>query len=210
MTFPAHSVLYAGQRFALADSAQGYLILAHGQVAPVQIFERSSRGWDQAYATFAQWEPNGQPAGPGAAGAGPAPTAVVPSGYGQGGYGQGGYGQGGYGQGYAGSGYPAPGYGPGPGAAQWGPVGAPRPASGVGVAGGVVSIVGLLLSLVPFAGIVFGLLLGPLAIILSGVGLGQSGADGYGGPRPKGMAVTGLVLGILTVVFKLIPGVNLL
>ena len=49
-----------------------------------------------------------------------------------------------------------------------------------------------------------GWLLGLLAIIFSGIGMSRKA------PAPKGMAVTGLVLGILTLIFKSIPGVNLL
>lgn len=73
-------------------------------------------------------------------------------------------------------------------------------------AGGVLGIIGVLTSLVPFIGIGFGFLFGILAIIFSGIGLGKADKVGTG----KGIAITGLVLGILTIFFKLIPGVNLL
>lgn len=66
-----------------------------------------------------------------------------------------------------------------------------------GTAGGVIGIVGFVLSWIPLLGILIGLLLGVIAIVLGGVGLS--------GQRPKGMAITGLVLGIVTVVLKLTP-----
>ena len=72
--------------------------------------------------------------------------------------------------------------------------------------GGVLGIIGVLTSLVPFIGIGFGFLFGILAIIFSGMGLSKSDRVGTG----KGIAITGLVLGILTIFFKIIPGINLL
>lgn len=79
--------------------------------------------------------------------------------------------------------------------------------NGMATAGGVLGIVGFVLGLIPLVGIWFGFILGVLAIIFSGIGLSKSSMiDGVG----KGLAVTGLVLGIVTVIIKLIPGVNLL
>jgi hypothetical protein len=78
-----------------------------------------------------------------------------------------------------------------------------RPGNGAGTAGGVLGIIGFLLSWIPVLGIPVGLVMGALAVIFGAVGLGMAG-------RPKGMAVTGLVLGIITIIFKLIPGFNLL
>jgi len=72
--------------------------------------------------------------------------------------------------------------------------------------GGVVGISGAVLSLIPILGILIGLVSGILAIIFSSIGLNRSSQF----PAGKGMAITGLVLGILTVIFKLIPGVNVL
>jgi hypothetical protein len=91
----------------------------------------------------------------------------------------------------------------------WAPMAAPVGPRGNGMAttGGTVGIVGAVLSLIPIIGILIGLVMGVLAIIFGGVGMGR--ANGLGGTG-KGMAITGLVLGILTVVFKLIPGVNLI
>jgi hypothetical protein len=73
-------------------------------------------------------------------------------------------------------------------------------------AGGALGIIGAFLSLIPIAGIWFGLLFGVLAIVFSGIGLNRADRVGTG----KGIAVTGLVLGIVTIFFKMIPGVNLL
>jgi hypothetical protein len=182
-----HSLLYVGMRFALADSPEAYVILAQGQTPPVQVFERSPTGWGQAWQVFSSWEPHARPARlPSApvanlpARTGPLLPAQAPAAYG--------------------AGYWTP---------AWGPT-AFRPASGVAVAGGITGIVGAVLSLIPLLGILLGLLLGPVAVILSSIGLAQSEPSAAGGPRPKGMAVAGLVLGILTIVFKLIPGVDLL
>jgi len=80
-----------------------------------------------------------------------------------------------------------------------------RSSNSMATAGGIVGIVGAVLSMIPLFGIFVGLIMGVLAVIFSGIGLSRS--DQMGG---KGMAVTGLVLGILTVIFKIIPGVNVL
>jgi hypothetical protein len=99
----------------------------------------------------------------------------------------------------------APGYGPVPGYPV--AVGAPPRSNGMATTGGTLGIVGAVLSLIPLIGIFIGLVMGVLAIIFGSVGMSRANALGGAG---KGMAVTGLVLGILTVVFKLIPGVNLI
>jgi hypothetical protein len=74
-----------------------------------------------------------------------------------------------------------------------------------GTAGGVLGILGFVLSWFPVLGIVIGLILGIMAVVFGAVGMSRPPELGS-----KGMAVAGLVLGIITVVFKLIPGVNLL
>jgi hypothetical protein len=68
----------------------------------------------------------------------------------------------------------------------------------------VLGIVGFVLSWIPLLGILIGLLLGALAIIFGAAGLAKPA------PATKGMAVTGLVLGMVTIAFKLIPGWNVL
>jgi len=93
-------------------------------------------------------------------------------GYDGGGYGSGGYG--GYGGGYGGGDYG--GYGP-----------PPNRSNGIAVAALVCGIVGLLC---------FQFILGPLAIVFGGIGLSKAnqGAENYG------LAVAGLVLGIIATV----------
>jgi hypothetical protein len=84
-----------------------------------------------------------------------------------------------------------------------------QPASnGMATSGGVLGIVGFVLGWIPFAGIFIGFVLGILAIVFSSIGLSRAGK--LPNQVGKGMAITGLVLGILIVIFKLIPGVNLL
>lgn len=80
--------------------------------------------------------------------------------------------------------------------------------NGAATAGGVIGIVGAILSLIPVAGIFIGIPAGILAVIFSGIGMARAKAQS--GSSGMGMAVTGLVLGILTIIFKLIPGVNLI
>jgi hypothetical protein len=79
--------------------------------------------------------------------------------------------------------------------------------NGLATAGGVVGIVGIVLSLVPLFGIVIGFIMGILAIVFGGVGLSRFNATGIGS---KNLAVTGIVLGVITVLMKIIPGFNLL
>jgi hypothetical protein len=73
--------------------------------------------------------------------------------------------------------------------------------------GGIIGIVGWVLAWIPFFGIPIGLLMGTLAIIFSAIGLGRLREFSDEG---KGMATAGLVIGIATVIWKLIPWVNLL
>jgi len=77
-------------------------------------------------------------------------------------------------------------------------------ANGAGTAAGVLGIVGFVLSWIPLLGILIGLLLGALAVIFGAVGLARPPS------AAKGMATAGLILGIVTIVFKLIPGWNVL
>jgi len=88
------------------------------------------------------------------------------------------------------------------------PQGPPYPAqaqaNGVGTAAGIVGIVGACVSLIPFIGILLGIAMGALAVMLGAVGLGNPSHQG------RGMATAGVTLGLLTIVFKLIPGINIL
>lgn len=75
------------------------------------------------------------------------------------------------------------------------------PTNPIGTGAGVLGIVGMALIMVPFIGGILTL----LAAILGGVGLSKSNKEGL----PKGMAVTGLVLGIIGVVIYAIVTVFL-
>jgi hypothetical protein len=73
--------------------------------------------------------------------------------------------------------------------------------------GGIVAIAGWVLAWIPVFGIPIGFLMGVLAIIFSAIGLGKLTEYSDDG---KGMATAGLVIGIATVIWKLIPGLNLI
>jgi hypothetical protein len=72
-----------------------------------------------------------------------------------------------------------------------------RPDGGAGMAitGMVLGIVGLVLSFLPCIGWLFGIILGLLGAIFSGIGLGQ------GSGKSKNMAITGLILSILAMIW---------
>ena len=73
--------------------------------------------------------------------------------------------------------------------------------------GGTLGIIGFVLGWIPIMGIWFGFILGVLGIIFSGIGLSRSSKlEGSG----KTFAILGLILSIIIVVLKLIPGINLL
>jgi hypothetical protein len=75
------------------------------------------------------------------------------------------------------------------------------PASnGIGTAAGVLGIVGAVLMFIPFVDYI-AIILGVLAVIFGGVGIGRSKRLGGAG---KGMAITGLVLGIISVVISIL------
>jgi hypothetical protein len=69
--------------------------------------------------------------------------------------------------------------------------------NGIAVAGMVCGTVGLVLSFVPCAGMIFGPVLGLLGAIFGGIGLAQSSSSGQG----KGMAVAGLATGVLALIW---------
>jgi hypothetical protein len=211
---------HGGQHHLLGRSEYGYGIWLVGreQEEPVAAFPGTDEGWQQAWGEFIRLEPHAQPLGsPTAPVLAPPPQSTAPVPYGQPvqdqpGYGQDAYGQASYGQpGWAPAPYAQPqfagatAYGTAPGYPVAGG-GQPR-SNGMATTGGTLGIVGAVLSLIPLAGIFIGLVMGVLAIIFGGVGMGRANRLAGAG---KGMAVTGLVLGILTVVFKLIPGVNLI
>ncbi|MFT4187325.1 MAG: DUF4190 domain-containing protein [Aeromicrobium sp.] len=68
--------------------------------------------------------------------------------------------------------------------------------NGLATAGFVLSLIGLLLCWIPIVNFL-GILLGVLGVVLAGVGLAASKKRGAG----KGLAIVGVVLGILAVVF---------
>jgi hypothetical protein len=77
---------------------------------------------------------------------------------------------------------------------------AATPGNGVGVASGVLGIVGLVLSFIPVLDFV-GVVLAILAVILGAVGIQRANAAGGAG---KGMAVTGLVCGLVALAIGLL------
>ena len=108
-----------------------------------------------------------------------------------------------YGQPYAGQQYSEQHYG-------GQPYGAPQYASphqqqgnGPAVTGLVLGILGVIFAFVPFLGVVLGVGLGVLAAIFGAVGLSRA-KDPYRGG--KGMAIAGLVLGIIAIVLSLLQG----
>ena len=88
-----------------------------------------------------------------------------------------------------------------------------QPGNGLGVAGGVCGIVAVVLCWIPFVDYI-SIILGALAIIFGAIGIRHANAHGGAG---KGMAITGLVTGIvalvisilfLAVVYTAVPSIN--
>lgn len=80
-----------------------------------------------------------------------------------------------------------------------------RPSNGVATAGGVCGIVAAAISWVPLIN-VFALVLSIIAVAFGAVGLRRANAyarDGYG-PVGRGMAITGIVIGVIGLIFALI------
>ena len=73
--------------------------------------------------------------------------------------------------------------------------------------GGIVSIAGWVLAWIPVLGIPVGIIMGILAIIFSAIGLSRL-PEYY--DQGRGMATAGLVIGIATLIWKVIPGLNLI
>jgi hypothetical protein len=78
-------------------------------------------------------------------------------------------------------------------------VGVP-PSNGIGTAAGVLGIVGAVLMFIPFVDYI-AIILGVLAVIFGGVGISRSKRLGGAG---KGMAITGLVLGLISVAISIL------
>jgi hypothetical protein len=118
-------------------------------------------------------------------------------GYQQGGYQQGGYGQQGYGQqqgGYGQGGYQQGGYGPGYGQGQG------QLRNGYGTTALVLGIVGLLISFIPFVGVI-GAICGLIAIVFGFLGLGRVKRNEA---NNRGLAIAGIVTGILAIVITVL------
>jgi hypothetical protein len=99
---------------------------------------------------------------------------------------------------------PQPGYPPPQGAPygyyQQQPSAVAQPGNGLGVAGGVCGIVAVVLCWIPFVDYL-SVVLGALAIIFGALGIRNANARGGGG---KGMAITGLVTGIVALVISVL------
>jgi hypothetical protein len=99
---------------------------------------------------------------------------------------------------------PQPGYPPPQGAPygyyQQQPYGVAQPGNGLGIAAGVCGIVAVVLCWIPFVDYV-SVVLGALAIIFGALGIRHANAHGGGG---KGMAITGLVTGIVALVISVL------
>lgn len=80
------------------------------------------------------------------------------------------------------------------------PVAVMAPRNGTGTAAGVLGILAIILTFIPYASFI-GIVLGILAVILGAVGISRANRLGGIG---KGMAVTGLVLGLIAVVLAVI------
>jgi hypothetical protein len=72
--------------------------------------------------------------------------------------------------------------------------------NGAGTTAGVLGIIAIILIFIPFADYI-GIVLGVLAVIFGGVGISRANRMGGTG---KGMAVTGLVLGLIAVIGSII------
>jgi hypothetical protein len=70
------------------------------------------------------------------------------------------------------------------------------PGNGLGVAGFVTGLVGLVLCWVPW----FGMILGLVGVVLGGIGISQGKKKG----APTGLAIAGLVCGVLAVLVWLV------
>ena len=89
----------------------------------------------------------------------------------------------------------AQGYAPAP--QPYGYPAAPQaPGNGLGVAGFVTGLVGLVLCWVPW----FGMILGLVGVVLGGIGISQGKKKG----APTGLAIAGLVCGVLAVLVWLV------
>lgn len=75
--------------------------------------------------------------------------------------------------------------------------------NGLAVAGLVLGILGVLFGFIPFVGVFMAILLGALGAIFGAVGLSRSKQPYRGG---RGMAIAGLVLGIIAIILGFLQG----
>lgn len=80
------------------------------------------------------------------------------------------------------------------------PAYAAAPTNGLGTAAGVLGIVGAVLMLIPFINVI-AIVLGALALIFGFIGLKRAPRLGGAG---RGMAVTGIVLGVISVALPIL------
>ena len=79
--------------------------------------------------------------------------------------------------------------------------GAPPQGNGLAVAALVLGILGVILAFIPLLGVVAGVLFGLPAVICGGLGLSKAKQPGRGG---KGMAIAGLVLGVIAIILGIL------
>jgi hypothetical protein len=74
------------------------------------------------------------------------------------------------------------------------------------ISAATLGIIAFILSWIPILGMFIGWIMGVLAIIFGGIGLSRATSLQVG----KGLAVVGLVFGIVTVILKMMPVVGVL
>jgi CHASE2 domain-containing sensor protein len=81
-----------------------------------------------------------------------------------------------------------------------------REYNSMGTAGGVIGVIAFVVGWIPIFGIVLGIVLGIIGLVFSSVGLAVAGRVHIGRKR----ATIGLILSIVIIVLKLIPGISIL
>lgn len=81
-----------------------------------------------------------------------------------------------------------------------------REYNSMGTAGGVIGVIAFVLGWIPIFGVVLGLVLGVIGLVFSSVGLVVAGRIHIGRKR----AMVGLILSVVIIVLKLVPGISIL